>query len=216
MSSPARHGRLVVVSAPSGTGKSTLCRELVARHDELEVSISYTTRAPRGDERDGMEYHFVDDTAFDSMVAEGALLEWAQVHERRYGTARDAVRALLDEGKDVLFDIDVQGGEQIKEAMPETLLVFVLPPSIDELIHRLTGRRTEGPDEVEGRLATAVRELEQGLRYDCHMVDDDLEEAVRELDSLRIRPLKDAVRIKLEPEIRRLLSDVRFRLNGTA
>jgi len=113
MSSSSRRGRLVVVSAPSGTGKSTVCRELVARHDEVEVSISYTTRAPRGDERDGVEYHFVDDATFDRMVAEGAFVEWAHVHGRRYGTARADVEALLAEGKDALCDLDGQGGQQI-------------------------------------------------------------------------------------------------------
>ncbi len=211
-----RRGRLVVVSAPSGTGKSTVCRALVARRDEVEVSISYTTRAPRGDERDGVEYHFVDDATFDAMVARGAFLEWAEVHERRYGTARADVDALLEAGKDVLFDIDVQGGQQIKDKVPDALLVYILPPSVAELVARLTGRGTETPKQVAGRLRTAIWELEQGFDYDCHVLNDDLEEAVADLDGLRSQTLEAVRRSRMDEKLRDLLSEARRELTEKA
>lgn len=207
-----RRGRLVVVSAPSGTGKSTVCRALVARREEVEVSISYTTRAPRGAERDGVEYHFVDDATFDAMIARGAFLEWAPVHDRRYGTARADVDALLDAGKDVLFDIDVQGGQQIKQVVPDALLVYILPPSLAELVARLTGRGTETPEQIAGRLRTAIWELEQGFDYDCHVLNDDLEAAIADLDGLRSQPLPTARRSRMDEKLRLLLSEARSEL----
>lgn len=209
----SRPAKLVVVSAPSGTGKTTVCTALVRRSREVAISISYTTRAPRGSERDGVEYHFVDDARFDRLIAEGAFLEWAHVHQRRYGTARADTEALLAAGKDVLFDIDVQGGQQIKRAMPDaTLLVFVLPPSIDELVRRLTGRGTESVDQVAGRLRTAIWELEQGLEYECHLVNDQLTEAVAALDRVRAAPMERARQLRMDDFLRRLLDETSRKL----
>lgn len=181
-------GKLVVVSAPSGTGKSTVCRRLLAAHQDVAVSISYTTRAPRGNERDGRAYHFVDEDTFDRMVSEGAFLEWARVHDRRYGSARADVEALRTAGKDVLFDIDVQGGKQIKRAEPDAVLIFLLPPSIDELIRRLRGRGTETEAQVARRMDAARWELEQGAGYDHHVINRILEDAVEEIDRIRADP----------------------------
>ncbi len=211
----ADRGRLVVVSAPSGTGKSTVCRALVERRDDVAVSISYTTRPPRGDERDGVEYHFVDDATFDAMIAAGAFLEWAPVHDRRYGTARADVEALRASGSDVLFDIDVQGGRQIKGAEPEARLVFILPPSIDELVRRLTDRGTETAAQVAARLGTAVWELEQGAAYDCWLVNDTVERAVAELDALRRAPIDRAQMRDRQRLIEALLAEARRRLAAT-
>ena len=178
-------GRLVVISAPSGTGKSTVCGRLRAEHDDIAVSVSYTTRAPRGSERDGVEYHFVDDACFDHMIAAGDFLEWAQVFGRRYGSGRADVERLLGEGKDVLFDIDVQGGAQIKKAVPDALLVFLLPPSMDELIRRLDLRGTESAAQMRKRLHKAVWELRQSDYYDYHVVNDDLDQALARVNSIR-------------------------------
>ncbi len=211
----AERGRLVVVSAPSGTGKSTVCRALVERRDDVAVSISYTTRPPRGDERNGREYHFVDDATFDAMIAAGAFLEWAPVHGRRYGTARADVEALRARGCDVLFDIDVQGGQQIKRAEPEARLVFILPPSMDELVRRLTGRGTETPAQVAARLRTAVWELEQGADYDCWLVNDSVEKAVAELDGLRRAAIDRAQMRDRQRLLEALLAEARRRLAAT-
>ncbi|HUU00310.1 MAG TPA: guanylate kinase [Myxococcota bacterium] len=178
-------GRLVVISAPSGTGKSTVCRRLRAAHDDIAVSVSYTTRAPRGSERDGAEYHFVDDACFDRMIEAGEFLEWAEVFGKRYGSGRADVDQLLAEGKDVLFDIDVQGGAQIKEAVPEAVLIFLLPPSMDELIRRLNLRGTESAAQMRKRLQKAVWELEQSGQYDYLVVNDDLDRALARVNSIR-------------------------------
>jgi len=183
-----RKGKLVVISAPSGTGKSTVCRKLLASRGDVAVSISYTTRAPRGSERDGQAYHFVDDATFDRMVAEGAFLEWARVHDHRYGSARSDVDALRAKGQDVLFDIDVQGGMQIKRIETEAVLIFLLPPSIEELLRRLHGRGTENDEQVGRRMAAARWELEQGAAYDHHVVNLHLDAAVGEIDRIRADP----------------------------
>jgi guanylate kinase len=185
---PVKRGRLVVISAPSGTGKSTVCGILRARHEEISVSISYTTRVPRGKERDGIEYHFVNDETFDRMIAEGEFLEWAEVHGRRYGSARADTEALLDQGLDVLFDIDVQGGMQIKKASSEAVLIFLLPPSIEELTKRLRLRGTESQEQMKVRMKTAIGELEQCMFYDHHVINDVLDQAVDQVDSIRMKP----------------------------
>jgi guanylate kinase len=183
--SDRRKGRLVVISAPSGTGKTTVCRVIGSRNPDVAVSISYTTRKPRGAERDGVEYHFIDDATFDRMIAGGKFLEWAEVHTRRYGSGREETDKLISAGKDVLFDIDVQGGQQIKQAVAAAVLIFLLPPSIDELVRRLSKRRTESEDEILHRLKMAVWEMEQGKNYDHHVINDDLDEAVEAVDQIR-------------------------------
>jgi len=151
-----RKGRLVVISAPSGAGKSTVCRIIGSREPDVTLSVSYTTRKPRGRERDGIEYHFIDDATFDRMIVEGKFLEWAEVHTKRYGSGREETEKLISTGKDVLFDIDVQGGKQIKQAIEEAVLIFLLPPSIDELVRRLSKRKTESESEIRRRLNVAV------------------------------------------------------------
>ena len=180
-----RRGRLIVISAPSGTGKSTVCRIIGSRSPEVAISISFTTRRPRGSEKNGVEYHFVDDAEFDRMVDGNMFLEWAEVHGRRYGSGREETEKLISAGKDVLFDIDVQGGQQIKQAVPEALLVFLLPPSIDELVHRLSKRKTESQSEMQRRLQVAVWEMEQGRNYDHHVINDDLDRAVDAVEKIR-------------------------------
>lgn len=207
-----RQGKLVVVSAPSGTGKSTLCAELRRRNADIGVSVSHTTRSPRGAERDGVEYYFVSEEFFERMVTAGEFLEWANVFGKRYGSSRAEVERLLAAGKDVLFDIDVQGGRQIKRARPDALLIFLLPPSLVELQRRLRGRGTESDDQIRLRLRTAAEELRAGFQYDGHVVNDDLERAIAEVDSLRRKnattlPRRDDLLEKLLREMSDFLSE---------
>jgi guanylate kinase len=187
-------GRLFVLSAPSGTGKSTVLRELRERCPELAFSISYTTRPRRGSERDGVEYHFVDVTPFRSMIVQGEFIEWAEVHGHFYGTARKNLEDLLQAGRDVLLDIDVQGGSAIKQAFPDATTIFLLPPSLEVLKERLAGRGTESPEELRIRLANARRELAFQDRYDHRVVNDRLEEACGAIEHIithSSRPSRD-------------------------
>lgn len=176
-------GLMLVLSAPSGTGKTTLARRLV---DECggTFSVSATTRAPRGAERPGVDYEFVDAAEFQRRIEAGDLLEWAEVHGNRYGTpGRFAGEAAA--GRLVVFDIDVQGGRQIKRRHPEAAAVFVLPPSLEELERRLRGRGTDAPESIARRLAAAAAEIAAGLAcYDYALVNDDLERAYADLAAL--------------------------------
>jgi guanylate kinase len=151
-----------------------------------DFSISHTTRAPRGHEQDGVDYHFVDDRDFQKMAATGNFLERAQVHGHRYGTHRGHAMRYLDAGTDVLFDIDIQGGYQIAEKLPGAVLVFILPPDMETLEARLRGRQSDADDEIERRLAVARAEIEGALNYTHWVVNDDLEKALSELRSILV------------------------------
>ncbi len=183
-SDPSRPGLLLVLSAPSGAGKTTLARRFVERHPDATFSVSATTRAPRGSERDGVDYHFVSPERFAALVAEGALAEWAEVHGRRYGTLRATVDRSLAAGQVAVFDIDVQGGAQLKAAYPsQALTVFILPPDEAELARRLRGRSTESETAVQARLAAARLEVARGLAgYEYVLLNDEIEEAVARLE----------------------------------
>jgi len=180
-----RKGLPVVLSAASGTGKTTLSHRLLGADPRLALSISYTTRPPRGQERNGVDYHFVDDATFDAMVARNAFVEWANVFGKRYGTSAEKTRELLDAGIDVLFDIDVQGGEQLKVRFPETVLIFLFPPSMEVLASRLRGRQTDNAEEIERRLAAAREEIERGGgSYTYVVVNDDMQRAEADLAAI--------------------------------
>lgn len=153
----------------------------VKRRPDLGLTVSVTTRDPRPGEVDGVHYHFVSDERFDQLVQDDAFVEWARVQSNRYGTLKSEVRGLLDAGRSVILEIDVQGGFNVKRLFPETGLVFVAPPSREELERRLRGRGTESEDKVRLRLATAERELAVADRYDAVIVNDDLERAENEL-----------------------------------
>ena len=177
-------GNLYVVAAPSGAGKSSLVKALMEVDSGVKASISHTTRAPRGQEVDGREYFFVDNATFDTMVANQDFLEWAQVHGNRYGTSRQAVEQRLSEGGDVLLEIDYQGALQIKQIFPHAVLVFVLPPSWEELRSRLQRRGEDSAETIEQRLVNAEQEMAQAAKFDFVIINELFERALFDLKSI--------------------------------
>lgn len=176
--------RLTVLSGPSGVGKSTVVAHLRKAHPEVWLSVSATTRRPRPGERHGVQYFFVDDEEFDKLVANGELLEWAEFAGNRYGTPRRPVLSRLAAGEPVLLEIDLQGARQVRQSMPEARLVFLAPPSWEELVRRLTGRGTESPEVVERRLAVARSELAAESEFDVTLVNTAVEQVGEELLAL--------------------------------
>jgi guanylate kinase len=177
--------RLVVIAGPAGVGKGTVVRRLVERYGDVWVSVSATTREPRPGEVDGIDYSFVDDAEFDRLIDEDGLLEWAVVHgAHRYGTPRRPVEERLASGIPVVLEIDLAGARQVRAAMPNALLVFLAPPSWEELVRRLVGRGTESDDERARRLETARVEMEAEGEFDAVVVNDDLEDAVARVHEL--------------------------------
>jgi guanylate kinase len=175
---------LIVISAASGTGKTSLRKKLLETLSNAERSISYTTRKPRGDEIQGREYYFIDDQEFDRMIAAHEFIEWAEVFGHRYGTGLKAVQQQLTTGVDVLLDIDVQGGARIKDLKPDALMIFLLPPSMAELRRRLVNRATDAPEVIELRLANAKLEIAQSKLYDFLVVNDDFERAAADMRAI--------------------------------
>ena len=174
----------MVLAAPSGTGKTTLARRLVRGSDRYAFSVSATTRRPRGTEKDGIDYHFLDREAFLAMVARGEFAEWAEVHGRLYGTPKAELAEASRRGTHVVLDIDVQGARQVKEAVPGTKLIFVLPPSLDALLERLQGRGTEEAADIGRRLSSAVEELGAAEWFDYVVVNDDLDRCLVEVEEI--------------------------------
>ncbi|MDP2299210.1 MAG: guanylate kinase [Coriobacteriia bacterium] len=174
-------GALVIISGPSGAGKGTLVDRLVARVPRMWVSVSATTRAARPGEVDGEDYVFLTPAEFSRRIASGEFLEWAEVHGNRYGTLRSSVEDKLAEGRDVILEIDPQGALQVKDLMPEAVLVFIIAPSMDELERRIRKRGAETDEQVRTRLATAVGELELVGTYDHVVENDDVSRATDEL-----------------------------------
>lgn len=190
----ARRGVLYILSSPSGAGKTTIARRLIAADAGIAMSVSVTTRKPRPGERDGVDYHFVDNAKFEAMKAAGDLLEWARVFDNSYGTPRAAVSAAIDAGKDVLFDIDWQGAQQLSEKMKgDVVRVFVLPPSGRELEQRLKSRAQDPADVVARRMASASAEISHWAEYDYVIVNSDLEASV-----LAVTAILTAERLKRE------------------
>jgi guanylate kinase len=178
------HSRLTVLSGPSGVGKSTVVAELARTSPQIWISVSVTTRRPRPGEVDGRHYHFVDDAGFDRLVADGALLEWARFAGHRYGTPRAPLKEKLKAGISCLLEIDVAGARQVRQAEPEARLVFLAPPSWDELVRRLTGRGTEPPEVLERRLAAAKEELAAADEFDITLVNTSVQDVCRQLVAL--------------------------------
>ena len=181
-------GRLLVVTGPSGAGKGTLIRRLLARRPDLEVAVSATTRERRGGEIDGRDYHFLSDEEFDERVERGEFLEWVPyVSGHRYGTLNSELERIVGSGKTCVLELETEGAKRVKELRPETVTVFVAPPSFDELERRLRERATESTGEIDERLALARAQAEEQDDFDHVVVNDDVERAAAELDAL-LRP----------------------------
>lgn len=176
-------GKLIIFSAPSGSGKTTIVRRLMEIVDGLEFSVSATSRAPRGVEQNGRDYYFLSGEEFDSKIAEDAFVEWEEVYAgTKYGTLRSELERIWSKGHTILFDVDVKGGVRLKEIFGEAALsIFVMPPSIEELRRRLVGRATDSPEKIEQRIGKAGEELGYAERFDLIVVNDDLEEAVEKV-----------------------------------
>jgi guanylate kinase len=203
-----RKGILVVVSGFSGTGKGTLMKELVRRYDDYALSVSVTTRDPRPGEENGREYFFIKDEEFEKLISEEGLIEHAGYVGHYYGTPRRFVEEKMQEGKDVILEIEIQGARQIKKQYPDAVLLFVMPPSAGELERRLRGRGTESEEVIKGRLSRAAEEAEGIEEYDYIVVNDDLDECVRQtheiIESAHMTPFRN------EAFINRICDEVRL------
>ncbi|HZH15602.1 MAG TPA: guanylate kinase [Archangium sp.] len=201
---PLQPGLLLVLSAPSGTGKTSLARRLLAELPDAIFSVSVTTRKPRGREQDGVDYHFVDVAAFQERIEQGEFVEWAEVYGHFYGSSQSVVDEARARKGVAIFDIDVQGGLAIKRKQPDTVLVFVVPPAMDELERRLRDRGTDAEETIRRRMLAARSEIERGVAsYDYIIVNDDFERAYRDLHAVVIaersrRGRVDLSKLKLE------------------
>lgn len=179
-----KRGSLIVVSGPSGAGKGTLCKRLLELNPNVSLSVSATTRAMREGEKDGVHYYFISTEDFVSMIEKGELIEYSHHFENYYGTPKDRVLEQLEAGRDVILEIDVNGGAQVKEEYPEAILVFIAPPSLIELKKRIEARGTETEEKIKIRMHRVWTELEQMMKYDYIIVNEEVEEASLELDAV--------------------------------
>src|SRR5262245_22768538 len=175
------HGNLIIVSAPSGAGKTTLVAGAIARDNRVRPSISFTSRRPRAGEERGVHYHFVSRAEFEAMIANGEFLEWAEAHGNLYGTSRRAVEEIRSSGCDAILTIDIQGAAQARELFPDAISIFIMPPSLDALTWRLENRGTDTAHDRRLRLDSALHEMEQYANFDYVVINDDLNRAIDEL-----------------------------------
>ena len=205
----SRRGLLIVLSSPSGAGKATISRMLLAADPEISMSISATTRPQRPGERDDVDYHFVDDAEFDRMVAAGDFVEWAPVFGHRYGTPKAPVKAALKAGRDILFDIDWQGTQQLQAAMGEDLVrIFILPPSMAELERRLHARGTDSDEVIADRMARAASEISHWPEYDYVLINRDTAECLGEVRAIvAAERLKRGRQVGMVPFVRDLVAN---------
>lgn len=199
----------IVLAAPSGAGKTTIARTLVDNPDRFVFSVSATTRPPRPGERDGVDYYFLDDAQFQGMVERGELAEWALVHGHKYGTPKKSFAEAAASGVHLVLDIDIQGARQVRESVPDAVLVFILPPSGEALVNRIAGRGGEQREETRRRLMAAHTELQRAPEFDYIVVNDQLDDAIRQVlaivDAERLRASRMA---GVEGEIRRLQREI--------
>jgi guanylate kinase len=177
-------GNLIIVSAPSGAGKTTLVAGALGRDNRARPSISFTSRHPRAGEKQGVHYHFVSRAEFEAMIANGDFLEWAEVHGNLYGTSRRAVEEVRSSGSDVILTIDIQGAAQARQLFPDAVSVFIMPPSLDALAERLESRGTDTAHDRRLRLESALHEMEQYVNFDYVVINDDLNRAINELGAI--------------------------------
>jgi guanylate kinase len=175
---------LVVLSAPSGAGKTTICRELLKRHSNIQMSISATTRPRAQGERQGRDYFFLSKKEFETKIKEGWFVEWARVYDHYYGTPVEQVEKKLAQKKVVLFDIDIQGGQSIKKSYPDAVTIFILPPSVSALKQRLRSRSRDSTVEIDKRLSHALKEIEMRTKYDYTVVNKDIDRAVSQVETI--------------------------------
>jgi len=206
---PASRTFPLVLAAPSGTGKTTLAQALVQRGGGFCFSVSATTREPREGERDGIDYTFVDRRTFEAMAARGELAEWAEVHGDLYGTPISELEQAARRGEHVVLDIDVQGARLIREGVPDAVLVFVLPPSVETLMERLTGRGTEGASQVARRLRSALKELAAAPEFDYVVVNDELESCLEAIGGIvRAEALRTSRTELLNSSLERIRAEI--------
>jgi guanylate kinase len=179
-----RKGNVLVLTGPSGVGKGSIVSMVLKKHNDVVLSVSATTRAPRPGEVDGVNYHFISKAQFNELIDKCEMLEWAEFAGNYYGTFKSAVKKEVQQGNDVILEIEVKGAMQVKEKLPEAKLLFIAPPSFEELKKRLIGRATEPPMVVEKRLAIAREELEQKGKFQFVVVNDDLETAIKEVEDI--------------------------------
>ena len=184
MSETSSTGKLFVFAAPSGAGKTTLVHAVVTKHPELRFSISYTTRKPRRNEANGVDYLFVDEDEFMRLRDAGEMLEYANVFDHYYATSRSQVEKHLADDRDVILEIDWQGARQVRESMPECVTIFILPPSVRELERRLRDRRTDAPEVIDRRLRDALADMAHWDEFDYVIINDDLDRAIRDLEAV--------------------------------
>ena len=201
-------GQLFVISAPSGAGKSTIVEALRQRYRDLAYSVSHTTRLPRKGETDGKDYHFVNETTFQKMIEEGRFVEWAEVYGNLYGTCFSTLEEKLSSGSDILLDLDTQGGENIRNHFPNSVLIFLLPPSMETLQDRLRKRATDSEEVINRRMREAACDIRNCSRYDYLVINDDLETAIGETVSVI---LSERCRVERRlPDVQRRFPQIRL------
>lgn len=179
-----KKGLLIVISGPSGSGKGSIIKDLLQKNKNIWLSISCTSRQPRGNEQDQVEYYFLTKEQFEDKIQNNEMLEYAQYGDNYYGTPKEYIKSHLDQGEDVILEIEIQGALKVKELLPETLFIFILPPSMQELRKRLEGRNTESKEKIEKRFKTAYNEINEVSKYNYVVVNDDIEIASNKINSI--------------------------------
>ncbi len=202
-----KKGILIVICGPSGVGKGTICKKFLTKNTDIKLSISATTRSPRDGEQHGVSYYFLDTQKFEDMIEKDEFLEYARVYDNCYGTPKQAVFENLEKGEDVLLEIDIQGAMQVKEKYPDGVFIFILPPSLEELKNRIVNRGTETEESLKKRFGSAFSEISKIENFDYYLVNNDLDKAVQQLESIimaeknRVSRYKECILKKFEEEL---------------